>query len=32
MLEGIKIGQIWLVDKGVLDAYLKQVRNTTGQK
>lgn len=28
-LEGIKIGQLWLVNKGALDACLQQVRNTT---
>ena len=31
-LEGIKIGQLWLVDKGALDASLKQVRNATDQR
>jgi hypothetical protein len=23
-LEGIKIGQLWLIDKGVFDIYLEQ--------
>ena len=27
-LEGIKIGQLWLVDKGALDVCLKRVQNT----
>jgi len=31
-VEGIKIGQLWLVDKGALDAYLKQVRKATDQR
>ena len=31
-LEGIKIGQLWLVDKGALDACLKQVQNATDQR
>ena len=31
-LEGIKIGQLWLVDKGTLDVCLKRVRNTTDQR
>ena len=31
-LGGIKIGQLWLVDKGVLDACLKQARDTTDQR
>ena len=31
-VEGIKIGQLWLVDKGALDTYLKQVRKSTDQR
>ena len=31
-LEGIKIGQLWLVDKGALDICLKQMQNTTNQR
>ena len=31
-LEGIKIGQLWLVNKGALDTCLKQVRNATDQR
>ena len=31
-LVGIKIGQLWLVDKGALDAYLKQARKATDQR
>ena len=31
-LEGIKIGQLWLVDKGVLDGCLNQVRSATDQR
>ena len=31
-LGGIKIGQLWLVDKGALDACLEQVRKATDQR
>ena len=31
-LVGIKIGQMWLVDKGTLDAYIKQAQKTTDQR
>jgi excisionase family DNA binding protein len=31
-LEGIKIGQLWLIDKSALDAYLRQARNATNQR
>jgi excisionase family DNA binding protein len=31
-LEGIKIGQLWLVDKGALDVCLKRVQNTADQR
>ena len=31
-LEGIKIGQLWLVDKGALDICLKQVQKATDQR
>ena len=31
-LEGVKIGQLWLVDKSVLDLYLKQTQDTTDQR
>jgi excisionase family DNA binding protein len=31
-LEGIKIGQLWLVNKGGLDVCLKRVQNTTDQR
>jgi len=31
-LEGIKIGQLWLVNKGALDSCLNQARNTTDQR
>ena len=30
-LDGIKIGQIWLVDKGVLDFYIEQAQDATDQ-
>ena len=30
-LEGLKIGQIWLVDKGALDAYIKQAQKADEQ-
>jgi len=31
-LEGIKIGQLWLVDKGALDVYIEQVQDATDQR
>jgi hypothetical protein len=31
-LEGIKIGQLWLIDKGALDAYLKQAQKATDKR
>jgi len=31
-LAGIKIGQLWLVDKGYLDTYLLDVQNATDQR
>lgn len=31
-LGGIKIGQLWLVDKGALDVCLKRVQNTADQR
>ena len=31
-LEGIKIGQLWLVDKDSLDVCLKRVQNTADQR
>lgn len=31
-LEGVKIGQIWLVDKGALDLYIKQTQDATDQR
>lgn len=31
-LGGVKIGQLWLVDKGALDACLKRVQNTADQR
>ena len=31
-LEGIKIGLLWVVDKGVLDVYLKQAQDATDQR
>jgi excisionase family DNA binding protein len=31
-LEGIKIGQMWLVDKAVLDFYIEQTQETTDQR
>jgi excisionase family DNA binding protein len=30
-LAGIKIGQLWLVDKGALDVYLEQAQIATDQ-
>jgi len=31
-LEDIKIGQLWLVDKGALDACLKQLNKATDKR
>jgi len=31
-LEGIKIGQMWLVDKGALDLYIEQAQDSTDQR
>lgn len=31
-LEGIKIGQLWLVDKGSLDLYIELAQDTTDQR
>jgi len=31
-LEGIKIGQLWLVDKGALDIYIGKVQEVTDQR
>jgi hypothetical protein len=31
-LEGIKIGQLWLVDKGALDLYIEQAQDATDQR
>ena len=31
-LTGIKIGQLWLVEKGNLDAYLADAQNATDQR
>lgn len=31
-LSGIKIGQLWLVDKGNLDLYLSSAQNATDQR
>jgi excisionase family DNA binding protein len=31
-LEGIKIGQLWLVDKGAFDICLEQVQNMTDHR
>lgn len=31
-LEGIKLGQLWLVDKSALDVCLKPVQNTADQR
>jgi len=31
-LEGIKIGQLWLVEKSALDIYIKQAQNETDQR
>jgi len=31
-VEGIKIGQLWLVDKGALDIYIEQAQDSTDQR
>lgn len=31
-LEGIKIGQLWLVDKGALDVYIEQAQDATDHR
>ena len=31
-LEGIKIGQMWLVDKGSIDIYIEQAQDATDQR
>ena len=31
-LEGIKIGQLWLVEKGALDVYIEQAHDATDQR
>ncbi len=31
-LEGTKIGQLWLVDKGALDIYIEQAQDATDQR
>ena len=31
-LAGIKIGQLWLVDKGAFDLYIKQALDATDQR
>jgi len=31
-LEGTKIGQLWLVDKGALDAYIEKAQDATDQR
>jgi len=31
-VEGIKIGQLWLVDKGALDIYLEQAQDATDHR
>ena len=31
-IEGTKIGQLWLVDKGALDLYIKQAQDATDQR
>ncbi len=31
-LEGIKIGQLWLVDKGAFDLYIEQAQDATDQR
>ena len=31
-LEGIKIGQLWLIDKCALDTYIEQAQDATDQR
>ena len=31
-VEGIKIGQVWLVDKGALDIYIEKAQDATDQR
>jgi len=31
-VEGTKIGQLWLVDKGALDIYVEQAQDATDQR
>jgi excisionase family DNA binding protein len=31
-LEGIKIGQLWLVEKGAFDLYFEQAQDATDQR
>ena len=31
-LEGIKIGQLWLVEKGAFDLYIEQAHDATDQR
>ena len=31
-LEGIKVGQVWLIDKSGLDFYIKQAQDTTDER
>ncbi len=31
-LEGVKIGQMWLVDKAALDSYIEKAQNSTDQR
>jgi len=31
-LEGIKIGQMWLVDKAALDSYIEKAQDSTDQR
>ena len=31
-IEGIKIGQLWLVDKGALDIYIENAQDATDQR
>ena len=31
-LEGIKIGQMWLVDRAALDIYIEQAQDATDQR
>jgi hypothetical protein len=31
-IEGVKIGQVWLVDKGVLDIYIEKAQDAIDQR